>query len=63
LCTEHWRVIEQVRLDAGFSRSEDNEDVFRDLLDSRAILQYVNDKEWYGVNPLVPDPPASLSNG
>lgn len=63
LRTEHWPVIEQIRRNPDFSRSRDTDSIFRDLLDSRAILQYVNDEEWYGVNPLVPDPPASLNNG
>ena len=32
------------------------------LLESRAILQYVNDEEWYGLNPFVEmlTPPTGL---
>ena len=32
------------------------------LLESRALLQYVNDEEWYGLNPFVEllEPPAGI---
>ena len=35
-----------------------SDETFRELLASRAILQYVNDEEWYGVNPLINLPAA-----
>jgi hypothetical protein len=34
-------------------RNEAQELLFRELLNSRTILQYVNDEEWYGLNPMV----------
>ena len=55
LRAEHWPVIEQVRQTGNFERSEENEQVIRDLLDGRAILQYSNGGDWYGVNPVIPE--------
>lgn len=60
---EHWRLLQQIRNNPDYCRSEDTDSVFRDLLDSRAILQYVNDKEWYRINPLVPEPPDLSGHG
>ena len=54
---KYWPIIEQVRQGQAPVPTSDNQDVFRDLLDSRALLQYVNDEEWYAVNPLVGKPP------
>ncbi|HEY3782843.1 MAG TPA: hypothetical protein VGL56_17300 [Fimbriimonadaceae bacterium] len=51
---DHWPVIDEVRLKGEFSRTNDNDAAIRDLLDSRALLQYVNADEWYDVNPMVP---------
>lgn len=55
LRAEHWPIIEQVRRSGSFIRETDNEQAIRDLLDSRVLLQYVNDEEWYGVNPVIAD--------
>ena len=53
---EHWVLIEAVKKDHEFcGRTEKNDKDWMELLDSRAVLQYVNDKEWYDVNPLVPE--------
>lgn len=62
---EHWPVIEYVREHGRLPRSDDNEAVIRELLDSRAVLQYVNDEEWYGLNPLVAalSPPPGVDIG
>ncbi|MBX3176139.1 MAG: hypothetical protein KF886_02145 [Candidatus Hydrogenedentes bacterium] len=62
---EHWPIIEEVRRSGWYPRTEDTEDEFRELIDSRAILQYVNDREWYGLNPMVagltpPPPPGEV---
>ena len=46
-------MIEQVRRSGHVGRTHGNELTFRELLDSRAILQYVNDNVWYGLNPMV----------
>jgi len=56
LRAEHLPVIESVRASGTIERTKDNEQAVRELLDSRAILQYVNDEEWYGLNPLLPPP-------
>jgi hypothetical protein len=55
---DHWQIIEEVRPEGSFRRTKEKDAAFRELLDSRAILQYVNDEEWYGLNPMV----ASLTN-
>jgi hypothetical protein len=62
---EHWPVIEYVRQYGKLPRSDSNETVIRELLDSRAALQYVNDEEWYGLNPVVADlsPPPGVDIG
>ncbi len=61
LMERHWPILDEVRRSGQFSRNKDNESAFRELLNSRAILQYVNDREWYGLNPMVTDltPPTS----
>lgn len=67
LRVEHWAVLEQVRRDGRLHRSAANDAIVRELLDGRAILQYVNDDVWYGLNPYVagltppplPPPPAA----
>jgi hypothetical protein len=51
---EHWKIIEQVRKIHALERTGDNDSLCMDLLASGAILQYLNDKEWYGLNPLLP---------
>ena len=56
---EHWEIIEQVKKDHALRRTEGNDPLCMDLLDNRAILQYENGGEWYGVNPLLPTPPSS----
>lgn len=50
---EHWPILEEVRRTGSFTRADDNDRYIRDLLDSRAILQYANDEEWYAPNPLL----------
>ncbi len=58
---EHLKIIGQVRKDGKLRRTRDNEELVRDLLDSRAILQYVNKDEWYGVNPVISAPTSRTS--
>ena len=50
---EHWRIIDDVRADGGLKRSREDDRPIRELLDSRAILQYVNDEVWYAENPQI----------
>lgn len=50
---DHWPIIEEVRQSGSFVRTKEKEPAFRELLGSRAILQYVNDEEWYALNPMV----------
>lgn len=53
LRAEHQPIIDEVRKTGWFARTEASEPLFRELLESRAILQYVNANEWYGLNPMV----------
>ena len=55
LWQEHWEVIEFVRQHRRLKRDNQNDRICMDLLDMRAVLQYKNDKEWYNINPLLPD--------
>jgi len=51
---EHWTIIRQVKKDHTLKRSEKSHSLCMELLASRAILQYRNEKDWYGLNPLLP---------
>ncbi|NLS94025.1 MAG: hypothetical protein GXX96_17840 [Planctomycetaceae bacterium] len=51
----HWPIIAEIRRSGRFARGAEHEEAFRELLNCRAILQYVNDREWYGLNPMVAD--------
>jgi hypothetical protein len=57
LQAEHMPILDNVRKDGKLVRDSTNGELVRELLESRAILQYENDDEWYDVNPLVPPPP------
>ena len=46
-------IIEEVQKTGTFTRTRENDQAIRDLLDSRALLQYRNDDEWYDLNPLM----------
>lgn len=52
---KHWEIIKQVKKDHRIDRTEKKDKYWMELLDSRAVLLYVNDEEWYAVNPLVPE--------
>jgi hypothetical protein len=62
LRAEHWPLIEEARTTGQVVLTDSNDKVFRELLESRALLLYRNDEEWYAVNPAIEDlvpPPAS----
>jgi hypothetical protein len=50
---DHWPLIEEARRSGQIVHTKENEATFRELLDSRALLLYRNDEEWYGVNPAI----------
>ncbi|MBZ0262585.1 MAG: hypothetical protein K8F90_18535, partial [Hyphomicrobiales bacterium] len=50
---EHWPILNEVRKTGAYTPKSDTEQAFRELIDSRAILQYVNDEEWYALNPML----------
>lgn len=52
--SEHLPILRQVATTGRLERCAGTEELIRELLDNRAILQYVNDEEWYGLNPLLP---------
>ena len=52
---DHWAIIEQARDNGSITRTRENDDLVRELLDSRTILQYVNEQEWYAENPIIAD--------
>jgi len=64
LMLEDWKILEVIRRGEQFERSADQEERFRLLLESRSILQYVNDEEWYGLNPFIEmlTPPEGLES-
>jgi hypothetical protein len=53
LLTIHWPLIQEARATGSVTRSPQNETALRQLLESRALLLYINDREWYGLNPAV----------
>ncbi len=63
LRSDHWPLLEEAAQSGQVTRTLDNEAAFRELLDSRALLLYRNDEEWYGVNPAIAGlkPPLSPS--
>jgi len=53
---EHMDILKRVAKTGQYRPATSaNELLLRELLDMRAILQYVNDDEWYGVNPQIVD--------
>jgi hypothetical protein len=54
LQAEHMPILDNVRKDGNLVRDSGNDALVRELLESRAILQYENADEWYDVNPLAP---------
>lgn len=50
---EHWSLLEAIAANGTYLESRNDEEAFRELLENRVIMQYVNDIEWYGVNPVL----------
>jgi energy-coupling factor transporter ATP-binding protein EcfA2 len=50
---DHWDLIESVKQDGQFERTTENEDAVRELVTSRALLQYLNADVWYRPNPYI----------
>ncbi len=51
---EYEPILKDVHEKGVFQRTDDSERFIRELLDSRAILQYLNGGEWYALNPVIP---------
>ena len=58
---KHWAIIQEVRKTGRIARTDENASAADQLLDSRAILHYRNATEWFGDNPLLPEPPPDTS--
>jgi hypothetical protein len=52
---EHWSIIKQVKRDKRLERNDSNDSLCMELLANRAILYYLNEDQWYGLNPLLPE--------
>jgi len=50
---DHWPLIEEARQTGRVVRTQENEAALRELLDSRTLLLYINDREWYAPNPAI----------
>jgi len=50
---EDWEVVESFERNGHYEPTEKTRGVLKRLLDGRAILQYLNDDEWYDLNPVV----------
>ncbi len=48
---DHWAVLDAVRQNGLLDRTVENEEAIRELLQSRALLQYQNGEVWYRPNP------------
>lgn len=57
LTAQLWPILQQVRETGRIERTADSDAAVRELLDSRAVLAYVNDEdeEWYNLNPIIAD--------
>ena len=57
LTAQLWPILDEVRRSGRIERTADNDGLVRELLDSRAVLAYVNDEaeEWYNLNPIIAD--------
>jgi energy-coupling factor transporter ATP-binding protein EcfA2 len=53
LRADHWPLLLEARATGRIVRTETNEKPFRELLESRALLLYRNEIEWYGTNPAI----------
>lgn len=52
---DHWPILEEARRTGQVTRTQKNERGFRELIESRALLLYRNDEEWYALHPVVAD--------
>jgi hypothetical protein len=53
LRADHWPIIKDIAKTGGYTPATRDERAFRELLESRAVLQYDNDDQWYALNPMV----------
>ena len=52
---DHWEILREVQATGQIVRTQENDDAIRELLESRAILQYRNAREWFALNPAIAD--------
>ena len=53
LMESHMPLLQEAHTTGQIKRTETNEKLLRELLESRALLLYRNDEEWYDVNPAI----------
>jgi len=63
LVQEDWQVLRAFKDHGQFTPTDENRGVLKRLLDGRALLQYLNDSEWYDLNPIVEDIPVPSGVG
>ena len=63
LVHEDWRVLRAFKDHGQFTPTDENRGILKRLLDGRALLQYLNAREWYDLNPIVEDIPVPSSAG
>lgn len=57
LGSTHWPLIRQAEKSGRVPPTDENHEALSELLESRALLHYRNDDQWYGANPLLPPAP------
>jgi hypothetical protein len=57
LSQEDWQVLEIIKHQGHYQPVDQTKVVLKRLLDGRAILHYLNAREWYDLNPIVQDIP------
>ena len=63
LVHEDWQVLRAFKDHGQFTPTDENRGILKRLLDGRALLQYLNAREWYDLNPIVEDIPVPSSAG
>ena len=53
LMESHMPLLQEAHTTGQIKRTETNEKLLRELLESRALLLYRNDEEWYDINPAI----------
>ena len=63
LVQEDWQVLRAFKDHGQFTPTVENRGILKRLLDGRALLQCLNARKWYDLNPIVEDIPVPSSAG